>query len=161
MFEPGTRPGDSDLTLEITRQKPWQAYAGWSNTGTRDTDYNRFFAGVGFEALHDTTLSYQITGSGNFWTGPARITLSGGNWPSYLSHAGRLVIPTFDRQAIEIAPSFVATSQTSIGNVLMFQNTTFELPILYRSAVSNLALTDCPLTSTGDITIQGRVAVSS
>lgn len=141
VFEPGTRPGDSDLTLEVTRQKPWQVYAGWSNTGTRETDTNRFFVGfgLGLEALNDTTLSYQLTGSGNFWTDPARMTLSGDSWPSYLSHAGRVVIPTFDRQAIEIAPSFVATSQASAGNVLTFQNTTFELPILYRSAISNFA----------------------
>lgn len=141
VFEPGTRPGDSDLTLEVTRQKPWQAYAGWSNTGTRETDYNRYFVGLGLglEALNDTTLSYQLTGSGNFWSDPSRIDLSGPERPSYLSHAGRVVIPTLDRQAIEIAPSFVATSQTGAGGILTFNNTTFELPILYRSAVSNLA----------------------
>ncbi|WP_348935954.1 ShlB/FhaC/HecB family hemolysin secretion/activation protein [Aquabacter sp. CN5-332] len=141
VFEPGTRPGDSDLTLEITRQKPWQVFAGWSNTGTQETDYNRYFVGfgAGIEALNDTTISYQLTGSSNFWTAPASIDLTGSAWPSYLSHAGRVVIPTFDRQSIEITPSFVATSQLSVDNILTFQNSTFELPILYRSAVSNLA----------------------
>lgn len=142
VFEPGSRPGDSDLTLEITRQKPWQVFAGWSNTGTPQTDTNRYFAGfgAGLEALNDTAVSYQLTGSANFWSEPSRINLKNGGWPSYLSHAGRVVIPTFARQSIELAPSFVATSQMSAGNVLKFHNTTFELPIIYRSALSNAAV---------------------
>ena len=141
VFEPGSQPGASDLILEITRTKPWQVYAGWSNTGTAQTDYNRYYVGfgLGLEALNDMTLSYQLTGSGNFWTDPSSIDLSGPNWPAYLSHAGRVVIPTFARQALEITPSFVATSQVSVGNILTFQNTTFELPILYHSALSNLS----------------------
>ncbi len=140
VFEPGSDLGTSDLTLEVTRKKPWQVYAGWSNTGTRQTDENRYFVGfgVGLEALHDITLAYQLTGSGNLVTDPASMGLSGENWPSYVSHAGRLTIPTFARQALEIAPSFVATSQMSVGDIFTFQNETFELPILYRSAVSNL-----------------------
>lgn len=150
VFEPGSNLGASDLTLEVTRKKPWQAFAGWSNTGTQETGYNRFFAGfgAGIEALNDLTLSYQITGSGNLYTNPSSIALSGEDWPSYVSHAGRIVLPTFDRQAIEIAPSFVATSQDSIDGILTFQNTTFELPILYRSAVSNF---DARLAGWGDI----------
>lgn len=141
VFEPGSNLGASDLTLEVTRKKPWQVFAGWSNTGTKETDLNRYFVGfgAGIEALHDLTLSYQLTGSGNLFSDPASINLSGTHWPDYVSHAGRIAIPTFARQALEITPSFVATSQDSLGDILTFQNTTFELPILYRSAVSNLA----------------------
>ncbi|MBA4789200.1 MAG: ShlB/FhaC/HecB family hemolysin secretion/activation protein [Rhizobiales bacterium] len=142
VFEPGSQPGSSDLVLEVTRTKPWQVFAGWSNTGTKQTDYNRYFVGfgAGIEALNDMTVSYQLTGSGNFWTDPGSIALTGSDWPSYLSHAGRVVLPTFERQSLEIAPSFVATSQASVGNILTFQNTTFELPVLYRSALSNLSV---------------------
>lgn len=150
VFEPGSDLGTSDLTLEVTRRKPWQVYAGWSNTGTAQTDYNRYFVGfgVGLEALHDTTIAYQLTGSGNLVTDPASMDLSGDNWPSYVSHAGRVTIPTFARQALEIAPSFVATSQMSVGDIFTFQNETFELPILYRSAVSNL---NADLAGWGDL----------
>lgn len=141
VFEPGSTLGTSDLTLEVSRKKPWQAFAGWSNTGTRQTDRNRYFVGfgVGVEAWHDLTLSYQLTGSGNLITDPSSITLSDTNWPSYVSHAGRLAIATAPRQALEITPSYVATSQNSSGGVLAFENTTFELPILYRSALSNIS----------------------
>ncbi|WP_208948526.1 ShlB/FhaC/HecB family hemolysin secretion/activation protein [Segnochrobactrum spirostomi] len=141
VFEPGSTPGSSDLTLEVSRAKPWQAYAGWANTGTKETDLNRYFVGfgAGIEALHDLTLSYQLTGSGNLLSNPASINLSGTDWPSYVSQAGRLALPTFARQSIEVAPSFVATSQDAAGDLLTFQNTTFELPILYRSALSNLS----------------------
>lgn len=140
VFEPGSNLGTSDLTLEVTRKKPWQAFAGWSNTGTQQTDLNRYFIGfgVGVEAWNDLTLSYQLTGSGNLLTDPSSITLSGTNWPSYVSHAGRIAIPTLPRQAIEITPSFVATRQASFGDILSFENITFELPILYRSALSNI-----------------------
>lgn len=150
VFEPGSRPGTSDLTLEVARKKPWQVFAGWSNTGTRETDYNRYFVGfsAGIEALNDLTLSYQLTGSGNLVSDPASIDLSGAHWPAYVSHAGRIVVPTFDRQALEITPSFVATSQASLGNILTFHNTNFELPILYRSALSNL---DAGLAGWGDV----------
>jgi hemolysin activation/secretion protein len=141
VFEPGSSLGTSDLTLEVTRKKPWQAFAGWSNTGTHQTDLNRYFVGfgVGVEAWNDLTLSYQLTGSGNLITDPSSISLSGTNWPSYVSHAGRMAIRTAPRQAIEITPSYVATSQNSSGNILAFENTTFELPILYRSALSNFS----------------------
>lgn len=141
VFEPGTRPGDSNLMLDITRQKPWQVFAGWSNSGTRETDYSRYFVGfgVGLERLNDAAVSYQMTGSGNFWSDPSGVMLSGAKRPSYLNHAARVTIPTFHRQAIEITPSFVATSQSAFGDLLTFRNTTFELPILYRSAVSNIA----------------------
>lgn len=140
VFEPGTTPGSTDLTLTITRQKPWRIYGGYSNTGSEATGHDRYFAGfaAGIEALNDMTLSYQITGSDDFWKMPSRGRLSGQSWPGYISHAGRIAIPTFYRQGIEIAPNFVATRQETFDRVLSFRNTTFELPILYRTALSNL-----------------------
>lgn len=140
VFEPGSRPGETDLTLNVTRQKPWRAYGGYSNTGSKATGYDRYFAGfsAGFESLHDLTISYQLTGSEDFWSAPSKGRLRGDRWPGYISHAGRIAIPTLARQAIEIAPNFVATRQETFDRVLSFRNTTFELPVLYRSAASNI-----------------------
>ncbi|MGV6874520.1 ShlB/FhaC/HecB family hemolysin secretion/activation protein [Pseudochelatococcus sp. B33] len=140
VFEPGSRPGETDLTLNITRQKPWRIYGGYSNTGSKATGYDRYFVGfsAGIEALHDLTVSYQLTGSENFWGAPSKGRLAGDRWPGYISHAGRIAIPTLARQSIEIAPNFVATRQETIDRVLSFRNTTFELPVLYRSAASNI-----------------------
>lgn len=149
IFEPGSAPGSSDLTLEISRAKPWQAYTGASNTGNEGTGRMRYFVGlgVGIEALGDLVLSYQATGSSDLLEDPQSARLSGTHWPSYLSHAGRIALPLFARQSLEIAPSFVATSQ-DVAGVLTFHNTALELPILYRSALSNL---DATLAGWGEI----------
>ena len=151
VFEPGSDPGSSDLTLEISRRRPWQAFAGVSNTGTlRSRSLDRVFIGfaAGFESLNDLTLSYQMTGSHDAVSDPGSMALSGKNRPSYASHAGRLTIPTFARQALSLTPSFVATSQDSAGGLLTIRSTTAELPILYRSALSNI---DGRLAGWGDL----------
>lgn len=140
VFEPGSLPGTTDLTLNITRDKPWRAHAGYTNSGSRDTGYDRYFAGfaAGIEALNDLTLSYQLTGSDNFWTSPSTGRLAGHHWPDYLSHAGRIAIPTLARQGLDISPNFIATRQQTVNGILSFRNTTFELPVLYKSALSNI-----------------------
>ncbi|AWB07913.1 ShlB/FhaC/HecB family hemolysin secretion/activation protein (plasmid) [Azospirillum humicireducens] len=151
VFEPGSDPGTSNLTLELSRRKPWQAFAGWSNTSSvKDHDSNRLFAGfsAGIEAMHDLTVAYQFTGSPDVVSNPASVGRSDGRWPTYVSHAGRIAAMTFPRQALSIAPNYVATGQESAGNLLTFHTTTVELPILYRSALSNI---DERLAGWGDI----------
>ncbi|MFP5514898.1 MAG: POTRA domain-containing protein [Alphaproteobacteria bacterium] len=81
VFEPGSDPGTSNLTLELSRRRPWQAFAGWSNTGTvKDHDSNRIFAGfsAGIEAVNDLTVAYQCTGSPDVVSDPASVRLTGG-----------------------------------------------------------------------------------
>jgi hemolysin activation/secretion protein len=39
--EPGPRPGTSNVTYRITEERPWRAYAQYSNTGTSSTTKNR------------------------------------------------------------------------------------------------------------------------
>lgn len=151
VFEPGSDPGSSDLTLEITRRRPWQAFAGVSNTGSlRNRSLDRVFLGfaAGLESLNDLALSYQLTGSRDAVSDPGSLRLSGSRRPSYASHAGRIIFPTFARQALSLTPSVVATSQDSAGGLLTIRNTTVELPILYRSALSNI---DGSLAGWGDL----------
>lgn len=138
VFTPDTELGFSTLTLEVTPQKPWQIFSGWSNTGTRATGYDRYFAGFGaaLPYLNDSYVSYQITGSPNFWLSPSDVG-AGPLQPSYYSQAGRVVIGVSDRQSVELVPSYVATRQAGSVSGFDFTNETFEIPVYYRSAVSN------------------------
>jgi len=139
VFSPGDELGMSTLTLEVTPQKPWQVFGGWSNSGTKATGLDRYFAGFGamLPVLPQSFLSYQITGSDNFWSDLGSVG-SGPDRPSYYSHAGRLVFSTGARQSLEIAPSYVATRQRGIAPQFTFTNTTLEIPVYYRTAISNL-----------------------
>jgi hemolysin activation/secretion protein len=138
-FSPGEDAATSRLSLKVTETKPWHVTGGWSNSGTRSSGRDRGFIGGGvwLPWLNDTTLSYQLTTNEDVWNKPSRIRLQEGDMPRYLSHAGRITIPTFSRQAIELAPSFVSLSQDA-DEFISFDNTVFELPVLYRSALSNL-----------------------
>ncbi|MDR1283959.1 MAG: ShlB/FhaC/HecB family hemolysin secretion/activation protein [Opitutaceae bacterium] len=142
-FAAGDELGTSNLELSITETKPWQVFAGYSNTGTRSTGKDRYFlggAGV-IKPLNNTLISYQLTGDTDFWSKPGSITL-GDDRPRYLSHSGRVTIPLAARQALEIAPNFVAqtTESSQLGGLFVFrtESDTFEIPVVYRTAVSNL-----------------------
>lgn len=139
VFAPGDALGTSGLTLNVTEGKPWQVFGGWSNTGTRATGLDRYFVGfgAGVSALNDLAVSYQLTGGNNFWGNPESLN-AGANRPNYVSHAGRIVLPLFARQSIELVPSYVTTRQNDASGFLAFANDIFELPVLYRTAVSNL-----------------------
>ncbi|WP_246739561.1 ShlB/FhaC/HecB family hemolysin secretion/activation protein [Martelella sp. HB161492] len=140
MFRPGEETGESDLTVTVTPGKPWQVYGGWSNSGSADTGRDRFYIG-GNARLPGPTgafLSYQLTTSDEVWSDPSIIFPTKGAYPDYVSQAGRLTIPILSRQSLEIAPSFVATRQQA-NSYFDFENTTYELPVIYRSAISNFA----------------------
>ncbi|CAO3405800.1 ShlB/FhaC/HecB family hemolysin secretion/activation protein [Azospirillum largimobile] len=138
VFSPGDGLGRSDLTLELFPQKPWQVFAGYANTGTRETDRNRFFLGAGFglPQLGDAYGSWQTTGSRDLFAGAGRLFPGDGERAHYLSHSARFVLPTAARQAIEISPNFVATRQTN--GSFTSDNNFFELPVYYRAALSSL-----------------------
>ncbi|MGU3494385.1 ShlB/FhaC/HecB family hemolysin secretion/activation protein [Xanthobacteraceae bacterium A53D] len=139
VFSPGDELGLSTLTLEVTPQKPWQVFGGWSNTGTHATGFDRYFLGFGAALIGvpQSFLSYQITGSPNFWSDPGSVGV-GPNQPSYYSQSGRLFVSTGARQGIEVVPSYVATRQRGADGAFAFTNITLEVPVTYRTAVSNL-----------------------
>ncbi|MDE1991254.1 MAG: ShlB/FhaC/HecB family hemolysin secretion/activation protein [Rhizobiaceae bacterium] len=149
IFSPGDGVGQSDLTLDITSQKPWQVFTGYANTGTPGTDRDRIFFGAGFGLpwLNDAYGSWQTTGSPNLFDDLDRLFLTGDGRADYLSHSARFVLPTLPRQAIEISPSFVATRQHQ--DLFTFDNNVFELPVYYRSAVSNFV----PGAYDGDVSL--------
>lgn len=138
VFSPGADLGLSTLTLEVTQRKPWQVFAGWSNTGTHSTGFDRYYAGFGAALLGmpESFLSYQVTGSPNFWTEPSAVG-SGADQPNYFSQAARIVVSTGPRQNLEVVPNYVATRQNALGSTFAFDSTTLEIPVYYRSAISN------------------------
>jgi len=138
-FAPGDESGASDFTLKVTEDKPWSVFAGYANTGSEATGRDRWSVGAGawIPELNDMTVSWRFTRSGDVWHGGDLGSLDVSR-PGYLSHAARIELPTFERQALSIAPNFVETNELVEGTPFSFDNRTFELPILYRSAISNL-----------------------
>lgn len=139
LFSPGSEVGRSDLALEVTRGKPWQVYAGYSNTGSKATDRDRFNLGAGFAipGIDGAFGSYQLTAS------PDLFEDLGGIFPKhddhralYVSHSGSFVVPLGARQAIDFRPAFIATRQES--DLFTFDTSIVELPLYYRSALSNI-----------------------
>jgi hemolysin activation/secretion protein len=135
-FQPGDQLGATKLLLQTTRTEPWSVSAGYSDSGSPLTGFDRYFASatVALPFLHDATASYQFTGSNDvlfsqgrpFDTAPA---------PLYLSHSGRLSIPTLPRQDIEASLSYVESNE--FGDFTAHQ-VTEEASLGYRSALSNL-----------------------
>ena len=136
-FSPGGSTGLTDLTLQTTTSKPWSAYAGYANSGSPLTGTDRWFAGfqTALPGLRDAVASYQYTGSGDAVFDDDQVFHSA-IAPSYVSDAGRLVIPTFARQDVEASLDYVRTNQ--LVQAFVAQNTEVEASVAYRSALSNL-----------------------
>ncbi len=132
VFEPGAVPDSTRLILQVTSGRPWSAYLGASNSGTRDTGEYRVFAGFNASALpwQDHQLSYQFTGSPD---NLGRFDLwDSGTHKGYLSHALTYFIPlTFEngfRTKLTLGAShissysvpggvFTAGTETNVANV--------------------------------------------
>lgn len=137
-FSPGEATALSNLTLELSAEKPWSLEAGWSNGGSSATGSDRLSVGAGvfLPWLNGATASYLLTGDSEFWHDPTLIRIEPGHYPRYLSQAARIVLPTFPRQQIEFTPNLV-TQQTILDRYTTVENSVVELPIFYRSAISD------------------------
>ena len=135
VFSPGSTPGATDVTYNAARSKPWSLGGGYANSGSPDTGLNRFDISVlaALPIVPDALASYQLTTSGQGIVGLD-------NPPSgskrYVSHAGRIVIPTGARQALELTFDDIQTAQP----VEVFDNRqhTREWGLTYRFALSAL-----------------------
>jgi hemolysin activation/secretion protein len=140
VFTPGADVGATNLQLQTTESKPWSVYAGYANSGSPLTGWDRYFAGAQavLPGLHDATVSYQFTGSGDALFGDGRV-FGGAADPSYLSDAARIIIPAQPRQAIEASFSYVKSNEAIPSQPgLATRQTTYEATLDYRSALSNL-----------------------
>lgn len=134
VFGPGKELSETELTLRVTETKPWQAFGGYSNSGTRLTGRDRYFAGGLVAFPRDIVASFQLTGSRDFWRNEGRAfdTALGG----YYSPAGRVVIPAGHRSSIEFVGDYVQTNE-STADSFRIRTRTSEVSAIYRTAVSN------------------------
>jgi hemolysin activation/secretion protein len=137
VFTPGASLGQTDLILNAVETKPWSVYAGYSNSGSPSTGWDRYFAGARVGGLlgRDSLLSDQFTASGDALFDKERL-FSGVAYPHYLSDAVSLVVPTNPRGQIEAVFDWIQTNQISAPFTV--RQTTFEASLGYRFALSNL-----------------------
>lgn len=136
VFSPGAALGLSNLDLQTTASKPWQVYAGYANSGSPATGWDRYFLGgqVGGLLVPGSLLSYQLTASPDFFDDHGDAFGNTGH-PQYLSHGVRAALPTGQRQDLEITYDHVETNVTA--DPFTVHQQTDELSLGYRSSVSN------------------------
>jgi len=134
-FTPGANLGETDFDLAVTNAKPWQVNAGYSNSGSALTGWDRYFIGatVASPLLNDAALSVQVTGSPDFWAVHGRPFSD--RDPLYESVAGRLTAPTAPRQAVELTIDAVESNETV--DPFLIRQQTLEATLDYRSALSD------------------------
>jgi hemolysin activation/secretion protein len=138
VFAPGAEAGQTDLTLQVTASKPWQVYAGYADSGSASTGWDRYFVGaeVGGLLTPDSFASFQATSSSDGVFYKQRLFNSAPD-PSYVSYAGRFVLPTNPRGELEGAVDWVETDEAS--SPFTVRQTTLEGSLGYRFALSNLS----------------------
>jgi hemolysin activation/secretion protein len=139
VFSPGQSPGTTDLDLRTTLSKPWQVYAGYANSGSASTTFDRYFIGgeIGGLIAPDSLFSYQLTASPDFFDDRGKALAEA--HPSYLSQAVRGAVPFAPRQEIEFSLDHVETDAPS--QAFIVRQITDEASLGYRAALSNLAAT--------------------
>ena len=135
IFGPGKDLGQSELTLQSTETKPWQAYTGWSNTGTVLTGRDRYFFGGMAAWPGDIITSGQLTGSRDYWVNDGR-ALSDPTTAGYFSPSARILIPLWTRSSFEIVGDYVQTNERPV-DPFRIRTRTSEVLGTYRTAVSN------------------------
>jgi len=135
-FSSGDALGETDLDLAATWRRPWSVNAGYANSGSPLSGWDRYFVGgsVSGHFLTDVFLSAQVTGSPNFWA--TRWRFFDDDHPQYESAAGRLVVATAPRQDVELTLNAVETNEPVTPFVI--RQDTVEATLGYRSALSNL-----------------------
>jgi hemolysin activation/secretion protein len=130
VFAPGSELGSTDLDLQAVQTKPWQAYAGYTNDGTRATSYDRFYIGgaAGGLLFDDSVTAAQITISPD--------AISDRHFPRYESAALTYTVPagpgnietTFDRiRTYQSAQDFVSGTNVVEGRL------GYRLPLAWKA----------------------------
>jgi hemolysin activation/secretion protein len=139
-FTPGAGLGQSDLILNVVETRPRSAFAGYANSGSPSTGWDRYFAGfeVGGLLGPDSLISDQATASSDAMFEKNR-PFNGVSHPRYLSDAVSVTAPTGPRAQIEASFDWVASDAAADPFVL--RQTTYEARLGYRFAISNLGET--------------------
>jgi hemolysin activation/secretion protein len=136
VFSPGDALGRTNLDLQTTQGKPWQVYAGYANSGSPTTGWDRYILGgqVGGLLGPGSLASYQFTASSDFFDDNGDV-FGDTSHPRYLSHGFRASIPTGARQEFEVTFDHVETNVTS--DPFLVRQQTDELSLGYRTALDN------------------------
>lgn len=133
---PSDNFGETNLELNVTEVPAWRVYAGYSNSGSPSTGWDRISLGgsIGDLFTMDSLLSYQFTSSTDFWYANGNV-FGGATRARYLSHAVTLDIPTNARQAIEASVDMIATNTPAQAFVI--GSRIYEATLGYRVALSD------------------------
>jgi hemolysin activation/secretion protein len=109
IYQPSSQPGYTDLVLDTQDRVPVSVYAGFDNSGTPVTGRSRFNLGAtwGNALWHDQQISYQFSGSDNFYNGNHL------GHASYLSNTLSWSMPVRTYDSLAIFGSF----QQSVPNI--------------------------------------------
>jgi hemolysin activation/secretion protein len=131
VFEPGSEPGQTDLILRVTDEKPWQVFAGYNNNGTQATGLDRLFVGGVWanSAGGDEQVSYQFTAS------PRTIISSGGLFDfsqdkAFMSHSAAALIPLPWRHNLTLRADYIHT-RADLAGPFVQDNQTGQLSLEY------------------------------
>jgi hemolysin activation/secretion protein len=130
IFRPGAGLGETDLILRTSRTRPLAVFAGYGNTGSESTSWNRLFAGVqaGGLGLKDSLLAYQVTVSPE--------DIGGRSERGYLSQSLQASDPAAPRAQVDLAANWIQSHQRV--EVFELEDTVAEASVSYRFALSNL-----------------------
>ena len=133
---PSNTFGETNLELNVTEVPPWRVYAGYSNSGSPSTGWDRISLGGSMGDLFtmDSLLSWQFTSSTDFWYANGNV-FGGATRARYLSNAVTLDIPTNARQAIEASIDMIATNTPS--QAFIIGSRIYEATLGYRVALSD------------------------
>lgn len=135
VFGPGKDLGTTDATIQVTDRRPWQAFAGYANSGTLLTDRHRYFIGGTAASSNGVVASYQLTGSGDFWSNNGLFAATGE--AKYVSQAGRLLTPLGLRASLEVVGDHVQTNERP-NNLFRIKTETSQASAVVRTALSDL-----------------------
>jgi hemolysin activation/secretion protein len=131
----GDAPLETDLILAVENRTPLVVSAGYANSGPRSGKEGRYYLAVvaGGLPLRDLVVSYQLTGSPDFWLKAGRRLEA--THPEYVSHGLRLSAPITPRQYVDATVNYVETN--SSGDLFGSRLYTLEATIGYRGALSD------------------------
>jgi hemolysin activation/secretion protein len=151
VFSPGADTGLTDLDLQVRSSKPWQVFAGYSNSGTPSDGLDRWMLGgeVGDLVTPGSLVSYELTASDDFWFGH-RTLFGSASDPQYVSHSLVVALPLAPRQDLTVVADYLQSTNPSQDFVVTSR--TAEVSMVYRTALSNFI----PAPGDGSVGVEFR-----
>jgi len=117
VFDKGRLPGETDITLTLRDDRPWQVFGGYMNSGTQATGYDRLYGGLAAELPWDALISYQYVTSPETVYSDGRFHNLAGD-KAYLSHSFSYAQAFENRMRLTVDGSYIH-SRARQTNVLV------------------------------------------